>query len=540
MTRNPKSIQNNLSHIPRPVLIATGIALLAFLMGMGTWLLYTRGNSNNQQKGIGITITGQKAATPTPIQIQVPPIPANTPVSPLLFGTNMGLFDSNDQVLNSTVTRAALQQIHMRIIRMPTRSSLAEATEIQAAQTIKSLGAAPLVILRGQLDKNVLADDMRIVKDMNTIFGQNIVYYEYGNEEDLQGVPVNQYTASWNSIIPQLKHIALHANFIGPVNFQYDHNYLTTFLQSAQPRPDEISWHEYTCDDSWATSVCISHIDHWTNHIADARATMISTVGSELPIMITEWNYAPNAVPNDGKNNNSAFMNAWTTHALQTLAANRIFASMQYSCTNTAIPLVSTDGTITTQGTMLQSQYQNIIINGKLPAPPTNANPVSVATTTTSGTTTNGTKGFTFADGGTDGWSAHSSALTLQNSPAPGLNGKHALHVAIGPLTNSDYPSITVDTTGLSSYPQAGQTLSANVYIASNSVSIAAKVFVTDSNDQWHSSSMTTLTPGTWVHLTYTLPGDINGSPKQIGIQFNSPGGSTISSDVYIDAVNWG
>src|SRR5450631_1834719 len=431
MTKNPKSIHNNLKHIPRPVLIATTIAVIAFLMGMGTWLLYTREISNNpqQQKGMDLTVTSQKAATPTPIQIQVPAIPADTPVSPLLFGTNMGLFDSNDQVLNSTITRVALQQMHMRIIRMPTRSTLAEATEIQAAQTIKNLGATPLVILRGQLDKNVLADDIRIVKDMNTIFGQNIVYYEYGNEEDLQGVPVAQYTSSWNSVIPQLKRIALHANFIGPVNFQYDHNYLATFLQGAQPRPDEISWHEYTCDDSWATSICISHIDHWTTHIADARATMIGTVGTELPIMITEWNYAPNAIPNDGKNNNSAFMDAWTSHALQTLAANRIFASMQYSCTNTAIPLVSANGAITTQGTLLQAQYQSIIINGKLPAPPTAANQVPVATASTSGTTTNGTQGFTFADGGTDGWSAHSSALTLQNSAAPGLNGKHALHV---------------------------------------------------------------------------------------------------------------
>ena len=174
------------------------------------------------------------------------------------------------------------------------------------------------------------------------------------------------------------------------------------------------------------------------------------------------------------------------------------------------------------------------------PAPPTAANQVPIATASTSGTTTNGAQGFTFADGGTDGWSAHSSALTLQNSPAPGLNGKHALHVSIGSLNTGDYPSITVDTTGLSSSPQAGQTLSANVYIASNSVSIAAKVFVVDSNDQWHSSSMTTLTPGTWVRLTYTLPGAINGSPKQIGIQFNSPGGSTINSDVYINTVNWG
>src|ERR1700687_4749301 len=97
------------------------------------------------------------------------------PVSPLLFGTNMGLFDNNDQVLTSASARSQLQQMHVRIIRMPIRSSLTEATEIQAAQIIKSLGAVPLVVLRGQLDKNVLADDLRTIHDMNTIFGQNTV-----------------------------------------------------------------------------------------------------------------------------------------------------------------------------------------------------------------------------------------------------------------------------------------------------------------------------------------------------------------------------
>ncbi|MBA2396410.1 MAG: hypothetical protein H0V70_27105 [Ktedonobacteraceae bacterium] len=50
------------------------------------------------------------------------------------------------------------------------------------------------------------------------------------------------------------------------------------------------------------------------------------------------------------------------------------------------------------------------------------------------------------------------------------------MHVAIGALNNGDYPSISVDASGLSSYPQAGQTLSADVYIASNSVSMAAKM----------------------------------------------------------------
>jgi hypothetical protein len=529
---------NRSKRVQRLVLIGSTIGLVALLIGITTaWL--THSMLSHKPTATNMSVPGQKAPTPTPIQIQVPPIPPDTPVSPLLFGTNLGLFDTNDQVLNSATTQSALQHIHMQIIRMPIRSSLTEATEIQAARIIKNLGATPLVILRGQLDKNVLADDLRIVHDMNTIFANSIVYYEYGNEEDLQGVPVDQYTASWNSVIPSLKHIALNANFIGPVNFQYDHTYLATFLQNAQPRPDEISWHEYTCDDSWSTTTCISHIDHWTNHIADARATMLSITSKELPIMITEWNYAPNAVPNDGKNNNSAFMQTWTTHALQTLAANRVFASMQYSCTNTAIPLISTNGTITTQGAMLQTQYQSIIVNGKLPLPPVVTNPLPATPTAANTTPANTTQGFTFADGGTDGWNSHSNALTLNNSAAPGMNGKHALQVTIGPISNNDYPSITAQTSTLASYPQAGQTISANIYIASNSVSMAAKVFIVDTSYQWHSSSMTPLTPGTWVHLTYTVPNDLNSPPRQIGIQFNSPAGSSIRTDVFINSINW-
>lgn len=537
MTKN-SGVVNRIKRIPRSALIVSMIGLVALLIGAGTWLTHFTGVSRTQPEVVGISVPGQKA--PTSKQTRIPAIAPDTPVSPLLFGTNLGLFDTNDQVLTSTVTRAALQQIHVRIIRMPVRSNLAEVTEIQAAQVIKSLGATPMVILRGQLDKNVLVDDLRIVHDMNTIFGKNIVYYEYGNEEDLQGVSVDQYTTSWNSVIPQLKHVVLHGNFVGPVNFQYDHDYLATFLQNAQPRPDEISWHEYTCDDSWATSTCISHIDHWTDHIADARATMLSITGKELPIMITEWNYAPNAVLNDGKNNNSAFMNAWTSHALQTLAANRIFASMQYSCTNTAIPLIDTRGAITTQGAMVQTQYQNIIISKKLPLPPTIANQLLSSATPASGTAANGTKGFTFDDGSTDGWSSSGNTLTLQNSTAPGMNGKHALQVTINPISSNDYPSISVKTSPLASYPQVGQTISANVYIASNSVSMTAKVFVVDSAYQWHSSSMTALTAGTWVHLTYTVPNDLKNPLQEIGIQFNSPPGSPISTDVYVNAVSWG
>ncbi len=259
--------------------------------------------------------------------------------------------------------------MHFRIIRMPVRPSLSNATEIQAAQAIKSIGAYALVVLRGAVDANVLADDTRLVQDMNNVFGNTVVFYEYGNEEDLLGVNVNRYTDSWNTIVPHLKRIALNGQFIGPVNYHYDGDYLTAFLQHANPRPDEVSWHEYSCDDSWSNDTCISHIDHWTTHINNARNAMTATIGTALPIMITEWNYAPNANAGDGKINDSSFMTTWTTRALETLAANRVFASMQYACTDSVYAVVRGDGTPTAQGIAIQNLYQRMFLNDEQPTP---------------------------------------------------------------------------------------------------------------------------------------------------------------------------
>lgn len=331
--------------------IILSLVVIGILVVVGIW-----GWMNAPFGGFRARSDGSQSSTTT--------IAFSQPVSPLLFGTNMSLFNSNDQLLTSASTRTLLQQMHTRIIRMPVRSSLSETTEIAAAQVIKSMGAIPLVILRGAIDPTVLADDSRIINDMNHIFGNDLVYYEYGNEEDLAGVDVERYTTSWNIFVPQLKHLALHGQFVGPVNSRYDRTYLMTFLRQAHPRPDEVSWHEYACLDEWSHSICISRIAKWTYHISDARAMMTETIGSALPIMITEWNYAPNAKPNDGKNNDSAFMRTWTNMALQTLAANRIFASMQYSCTDTAIPMITSGNAPTTQGIAFQEMYQQMIPGG--------------------------------------------------------------------------------------------------------------------------------------------------------------------------------
>src|SRR5207244_1392332 len=154
------------------------IVLAGLLLGVSAWGIYSY---------ILHTTSSTLPVKNTPLPTTQPSIngtSASKAASPLIFGTNLGLFNSNDQFLTSATTLALLQQLHPQIIRMPVRSTLSESVEIQAAQTIRSLGATPLVVLHGEVVQSRVTDDTRIINDMNQIFGHNVVYYEYGNEED--------------------------------------------------------------------------------------------------------------------------------------------------------------------------------------------------------------------------------------------------------------------------------------------------------------------------------------------------------------------
>lgn len=318
----------------------------------------------------GITTGGQTKGIQQPASVPTQQRPASStptvqgPASPLLFGTNLGLFTADDQVVTSATTRTLMQQIHIRIVRIPMRTNLPNALEVQAEQAVKSIGAIPLVVLTGLRNPHALADDTRMIQNSNSVFGDSLVYYEFGNEDDWNGITIERYTQGWNTLIPQFKRLARNGKFIGPVSYQYSHDNLTTFLQGANPRPDAISWHEYTCSYKDPAASCLANLDNWTTHLSDARAVMQAALGTTLPIMITEWNYAAdqstqsNGLPyDDGKYNNASFITAWTTKALHILAANQVFASMQYSVTNTALPLITFNNTLTMQGQAFQSIY---------------------------------------------------------------------------------------------------------------------------------------------------------------------------------------
>jgi hypothetical protein len=231
--------------------------------------------------------------------------------------------------------------------------------------------------------------------NMNTVFNNSNVYYEYGNEDDALGSTAESYSASWNNVVPHLKQLAPYGLFVGPVSFQYNQQYLSTFLKQANPRPDAVSWHEYTCESTSSGEACLSHITDWTSHIGSAHAAIRANFQHDLPVLITEWNYAANAASNDGKSNNNAFMTAWTTQAILTLATNGVYASMQYACTNTATPLIDNHNKITAQGAVFQHLYERLVAQDQRSSQPTPTLTPSPTLTPAVSPTTNPTTSLT-------------------------------------------------------------------------------------------------------------------------------------------------
>jgi hypothetical protein len=326
-------------HLPWWVIVA-GIAAVILIAGVLIINIPDRSFSSATNKGI----------TPTPTQS----VPISS-ASPLIFGTNLDLSANRDQAL--ATLSPALVNVPVRSVRLTPSSSLKDATLKNIALTLKNMDVVPIIVLQDLLTPNAMATNMRIVKTMQSAFADETVRYEYGDEEDALAVSAETYTAGWNKTIPELKKLASGAIFLGPVTYRFDSTYLKTFLQNAKPQPDEISWHEYSCNNNWDNETCFDHINDWTQHIQIARELMQATMGKEVHIIISAWNYAANSQVNDDKSKDATFIKNWNTRALQILAKNGVFAAMHCSCLGTATDLTSDDGSLTTPGAVFHATY---------------------------------------------------------------------------------------------------------------------------------------------------------------------------------------
>ncbi|MBO0777966.1 MAG: peptidoglycan-binding protein [Ktedonobacteraceae bacterium] len=325
---------------------------------------------------IGLGISTFLSLNPPNTQKPQQPSTAPPQISSLIFGSNIDVLNDKNKSLQSGDLQAQLQNLHLQIIRVPIRPNTDQASVKRAVQFVKDQQAVLLIDLQGVLWPGAQASATQALKAVNQVFGQNPVYVEFGNEEDLQGTTAEQYVDAWNKLIPGLKQVAPQARFVGPVTFRYDQGYLTYFLQNARPLPDVVSWHEYACTVEQTNEQCLANVQNWNQHFTNARQIMTNTFQKLLPIMVTEWNYAADARIDDGKNNNADFMSNWTKQALQVLEKQEVFASMQFSAIDSATPLIASNNTLTTQGSVLQEAYQQFITS----QPPPTASPSPTAT----------------------------------------------------------------------------------------------------------------------------------------------------------------
>jgi hypothetical protein len=510
--------------------------------------------------------------------------------SPLLFGENLLLSNGSagsDPFLIDPALRAGLVNAGVQTIRLPVRGTnpndptvggIGNLPEVeQALSLIKSLNLTPLIILRNPLDPTLLADDTTVVDYANGLFGSAPVYYEFGNETDLPGsagnVSASFYVSKWNATVPSLKAAAnAGAQFIGPVNYQYDSAYLQTFLASANPLPDAVSWHTYTCDPATTSrATCIANIDHWTTNFDAARTLMTNTIGKQLPIWDTEWNYTAQSDVSDYTD--AAFLEQWTTKAIQTLAADGIAASMHYNTQNsTYVPLVNSDGSLAPEGVAFNAQYTALIGSGATssasasasssasssasaspsgassaspsasasPSPSASPSASASPSPSASATATAGAPKYSFEDGTLDGWEFSGHVTKLANSnDVPGQDGTHELEVGFDSTGSGDFPNIHVNPAG---GPTAGQTLTAYVYIpSSTTTAVTAKFYVQDSAFKWYQvgNAGTLITQrGSWVQISYT-PTGYSGNAIQVGIQLQESGPYNTASTVYVDSIAW-
>lgn len=302
-----------------------------------------------------LTITFPPTFTPTPGSGGTTPTPPTSGGGgPLICGVNLGLFNNSDTFFTTKVQNF-VKQLHVGTIRMPIRNFTPNAIELQAAQIIKSLGLTPLVTLSYSAPDPVAAGKTTI-QAMNGIFGNSLVYYEFGNEQFGSG-----YTAKWNQVIPQLKSLANNAWFCGPValeNFgSTETSNMANFYVSANPRPDCLDWHEYTCDLSHTAQYCYDHIDtapghNWHQHILDTQTALQARGITKMPpIFITEWNHISSG-PGSGTEplvTQLANMH-FVQQGLQSLKKDGVYAAYYYVLnTNADYNLVDNSGNSLTQ-----------------------------------------------------------------------------------------------------------------------------------------------------------------------------------------------
>ncbi len=300
-------------------------------------------------------------------------------VSSYLFGTNDPTFDHvmptdpNYDLNQVQSMRSALKQAGITLIRTPLAHNGGQEIEQRLAQ-IQQIGAACL----GILSTTDLALDLKVVDTAGT----RCQMYEFGNEPDNSSsndaMSPGQYASQWNAIIPALRQDLqqkkIQAMFIGPVVASPNTGYIRTFLQNVpNALPDAVSFHMYPCTNVDQQTCLTQNVNEYAPSAQRVRATVRQVLNRDLPLGVTEWNdnWRNQAKPEES---DPAFMTAFTTKSLQSLAQGQIAFANQYNMgtgANDGHLLMTANGQAKPQLQAMATMIAQLRITARNPTPPT-------------------------------------------------------------------------------------------------------------------------------------------------------------------------
>jgi hypothetical protein len=276
----------------------------------------------------------------SPLQIFTPPMKVTLPgqqiwkqgISSYLFGTNDTYEWLEQNIQTEPAIQKALRKAGFTLIRSFFPDNARDSIIEQRMSTIEKSGAQCLGVITNI--SNVTFDEHLV-----SYLGNRCQMYEFGNEPDYYGVPIDIYLQQWNKVIPLLRRINPNAKFFGPVthNGSGDNDYMLAFLEGIKASgvlPDAVSFHWYPCYQD-EKQPCLDKASSFNQTVQRVRTFMQITLGKDLPIGISEWNFdSGNPPPAYGEE--SEFITSFTTDALHSMAQAGVAFACQFDAASFA------------------------------------------------------------------------------------------------------------------------------------------------------------------------------------------------------------
>ena len=253
-------------------------------------------------------------------------------ISSYLFGTNDTYEFFGHNIQTEPTIQEGLRNAGFTLIRSFFPDDASDTVIEKRIRAIENSGAQCLGVITNISN---VAFDEHLVRYL----GDRCQMYEFGNEPDYNGISVDTYLQQWNSVIPLLRHINPDAKFIGPVthNFLGNYNFMKVFLEGVKASailPDAVSFHWYPCFKESQQS-CQDKAKSVTSIVQTVRKLVQSTLGKDLPIGITEWNYDPTNPP-PAYGDDPVFITRFTTDALHSMIQAAVAIACQFDAASYA------------------------------------------------------------------------------------------------------------------------------------------------------------------------------------------------------------